>query len=174
MATAADLTRRHLPTRRRRGLRAHSAPPDRTLHLIDLENLAGGPRPDAPNAFATIEAYLHLAAWHPGDHVVLAANGWLLRQVVFDLPSGWLVRGASGPDGADLVLLAVADPSFVVARYRRLVVGSGDGIFAPLLAEVGCAGVATTVISRRAHLARCLERAAQSRSILPDLHPAAA
>jgi len=34
----------------------------RTLHLVDLENLLGNPRADAPRALSMLDAYLDIAS----------------------------------------------------------------------------------------------------------------
>lgn len=162
-----DLPRRPVPGRRparpsHRRLPADAdVPRGRALHLVDIENLAGSARPEPTDALAVVSEYLDLARWNAGDHVVVSANGALLRTVMFALPAGWAVRGARrGPDGADHVLLDAAEPDFVVARFHRLVVGSGDGIFASLLATVGAAGVFTSVVSARPRLSTRLRVAA--------------
>lgn len=144
----------HCPTPHRRD---DDVPVGRTLHLLDLENLAGDPRPGPSRALALVPTYLHLARWRPGDPVVVATNGWLLRQIAFDLPAGWQLRAANGPDGADRALLEVAPPDLVAARYHRLVVGSGDGIFSDLIARVGDRGVETGVVSIRRQLSNRLK-----------------
>jgi hypothetical protein len=103
--------------------------PDRTLHLVDIENLVGGgvaSRGDIDDAFAR---YLALAHWEPGDLVYVAANPALAREFVFDPPVPCNVHTAHGADGADLALLVHAAPEFVSRRCTRLVIGSGDHIF---------------------------------------------
>jgi hypothetical protein len=49
---------------------------------------------------------------------------------------GALIRWGRGPDGADKVLLAEADPTDVARRFDRLVIASGDHIFGALANEV--------------------------------------
>ncbi len=65
----------------------------------------------------------------------------------------------SGRDGADLALLEVIAEN-VVTRFESVVLASGDRIFAPAVADLAAAGVATTVIGRRGHIARALHQAA--------------
>ncbi len=102
----------------------------RSLHLVDLENLVGNPRATGPVVRHTFDRYLALADWQCGDHVIVASNPWLIREMCFDLPVPCNVHAAHGEDGADLMLLSHAPPELIVKRYGRLVVGSGDGIFA--------------------------------------------
>jgi uncharacterized LabA/DUF88 family protein len=60
----------------------------------------------------------------------------------------------SGPDGADLALLDAARPlRAVVESYDRVVIGSGDGIFTALAADLRRAGLVVVVVSRPVALA---------------------
>ena len=47
---------------------------DRSLHLVDIENLVGEPTSWRPDRIrATFDAYLQTATWRPGDSLVVAA-----------------------------------------------------------------------------------------------------
>lgn len=122
---------------------------ERTLHLVDLENLLGdGPPGDA---IAVLDRYLAVAGWRRGDLVYLACNPGLARSFVWelgDLGVECVVHTACGRNGADLALLAHAAPEFVARRAGRLVVGSGDGIFVARAAAVRDLGVDVLVVSR--------------------------
>ena len=122
----------------------------RSLHLVDLENLVGNPRATGPIVRDTFDRYLALADWRRGDHVIVASNPWLIGEVCFDLPVPCNVHTAHGEDGADLVLLSHAPPELIVKRYSRLVVGSGDGIFANRARHARDLGVNVLVVSRPA------------------------
>lgn len=65
-----------------------------------------------------------------------------------------LVR--SGENGADLALLQVLEQESVAERYDRVVLGSGDGIFAYAAAGLQAVGVDVTVVSRSDALSRRL------------------
>src|SRR5438874_1457935 len=103
-------------TTRRRGL-----PAGRTLHLVDLENLAGEARFDPAALAGTIEAYRASVSFRPGDHVVVGCDRRLAVLAGAVWPGARLVVG-SGPDGADHALLAAADPDELAARYDRVVI----------------------------------------------------
>ena len=120
----------------------------RTLHLVDLENLAGDPRVGTETALRVFDDYLDAAHWQPGDHVILASNPGLIGRVMYDIPVPANVHAMPGHDGADTKLLACAPPELVVKRYGRLVVGSGDGIFAARAALVRDGGVTVEVVAR--------------------------
>ena len=120
----------------------------RTLHLVDLENLVGDPRAEAEPALHTFGTYLELAHWEQGDHVILATNPWLMARIAFDLPVECSRHAVHGRDGADTMLLSLAPPEHVVKRYGRLVVGSGDGIFAARATTAHDGGVDVEVVAR--------------------------
>jgi hypothetical protein len=120
----------------------------RSLHLVDLENLTGGPSCSGAHALAAFAAYLDAAGWQRCDHVIVASSHRLVQKFAFDLPVAANVHAASGCDGADLVLLASAPAELIVKRYSRLVIGSGDGIFAGRARIVRRAGVMVEVVAR--------------------------
>lgn len=116
--------RRHLPT-------------GRTLHLVDLENLAGGSSASPADVDGAISSYERIAPFGVHDHRVVACG----KGLVFPVGDRWpgaLVRYARGIDGADRLLLAAADPVDVAARFDRVVVASGDG------GGIAAAGVSST------------------------------
>ena len=130
------------------GTSRRCVPSWRSLHLVDLENLMGDPRVTAAAAHDTFHRYLARAGWQPGDHVIVASNPRVIREVGFDLAVPCSVHATRGPDGADLMLLSLAPPELVTRRYERLVIGSGDGIFAARAHAVRASGIAVLVVSR--------------------------
>jgi hypothetical protein len=120
----------------------------RTLHLVDIENLVGGPDATGDEVVEVFERYLDAAAWEPGDLVYVAANPWLAREFAWRLPVECNVHTAHGRDGADLALLAHAAPEFVSRRATRLVVGSGDHVFIARALEARALGVGVLVVAR--------------------------
>lgn len=132
--------------------------PARTLHLIDVENLAGTGLPCPAQIGAVYSWYQQQVGFGAVDHVVLACNHLALVDAAFGWPGArYLVR--SGPDGADLELLDVLEHENVVERFTRFVVASGDGIFAAA-AGLAAAGRWVTVVSRREALSARLRLAA--------------
>ena len=122
-------------------------PRTRTLHLVDLENLLGDER-EREVARAGLETYLELADWHPGDHVVVAAHPQIVRQIGFEPAVPCNLHAARGTDAADVLLLAQAPPELVAARFGRLVIGSGDGIFFGRARAARDRGVGVLVVAR--------------------------
>ena len=118
----------------------------RALHLVDLENLLGDRRKDkiAP---AGLGAYLARAHWSVGDHVIVAADPEIIRQIGFDPPVPCNLHASRGDDAADVMLLAHAPAELVARRYHRLVVGSGDGIFIARARAARALGVGVAIVA---------------------------
>lgn len=132
----------------------------RTLHLVDIENLAATSRLDVATAARTVAAYRRRIAVRSGDHVVVAADVHNAVPAGLAWP-GARLRAGVGPDGADAALLdAAADVPWVADHYSRVVIGSGDHAFAALATQLRARGVAVVVVAHRAGLSRWLRRAA--------------
>jgi hypothetical protein len=149
-------------------------PVGRTLHLVDIENLCGGPFATLEQLEPSVDAYRRAVAVRPGDHVVIACNRGLLLEAGLAWP-GARLRVGNGPDGADLALLDAAVPDYVASRYDRVVIGSGDGIFADRAHELRSAGLVVAVVSRRESLSARLADVAQLvRELVVEPTPVAA
>jgi hypothetical protein len=138
---------------------------DRTLHLVDLDNLVGGPV-HADLVDDVIGQYADLADVRTGDHLVVAADASLARSAAFRMPAGTRFLVGRGPDGADRRLLEAATAEHIARRYGRLVVGSGDHAFEDLLRSVSGYGVPVMVVGRTMSIARCVRLAADSYRLL--------
>jgi hypothetical protein len=144
----------------RRIPKATHAPAGRTLHLVDLENLMGGPMRGVEMLMEAVLQYQAAAHVATLDHAIIAVNPALALHAGLAWPSARLLS-APGENGADLALVAqVADRNWVAARYDRLVIGSGDGIFASEVAAFRALGVASGVVSQKCRLSRELRREA--------------
>ena len=105
----------------------------RCLHLVDIENLMDGPRYNSARSVKyVLSSFLEASKWRLGDLFVIASNPELMKVFAFDftevpvrLLCGW------GSDRADNLLLS-AIPNDLEASFSRIVVGSGDNIFASL------------------------------------------
>jgi hypothetical protein len=146
----------------------------RTLHLVDIENLCGGPYASFEQLRRTIDAYQRAIAVRMGDHVVMACNRALLLEAGLAWPGVRLCAG-NGPDGADLALLGAATAEYTTSHYDRIVIGSGDGIFATRAHELRSVGLVVAVVSRRRSLSPRLAAVAQLvRELVVDPEPVAA
>jgi hypothetical protein len=145
----------------------------RSLHLVDVENLVGGTTFREVDVAVTAAAYKPVATMGPSDLVVVASSHFTAPQTWF----GWgsarrLVR--SGPDGADLALIEVIETESVATRFSRVVVASGDKIFAEAAAWLQAQGVNVTVVTRADALSNRLRLAVRDiryLEVLPQLAP---
>ena len=133
--------------------------PERGLHLIDIENLAGGARPSFERIRDVQGIYAGHLTFGALDQVVVASSHLTLLSAALGWPHA-RYRIRSGRDGADLELLDVLLYEKVAARFTRVIIGSGDGAFARAAASLAAAGVQVTVVSRRDSLSSRLAFAA--------------
>jgi hypothetical protein len=125
----------------------------RGLHLVDLENLLADPWARGPAVGRALDEYLDRAEFRSGDLVFVAGNPWLMVELGWSqIDSADRVDchrfAARGPQGADTKLLEASPLAWVARRFDRLVVGSGDGVFADRLAAARAAGLAVRLVAR--------------------------
>jgi hypothetical protein len=100
----------------------------------------------------------------------------VLASSHFAAPAAWFgwsgVRRVirSGPDGADLALLEIIATENIDKRFDRVVIASGDKIFAQAAAALQAAAVRVTVVSRPDAISRHLRLAVRDVRYL-DLDP---
>jgi hypothetical protein len=133
--------------------------PTRTLHLVDIENLAGTAVPTLREVMDVQARYARRMALGVDDHVIMASNHLALVNAALGWPHA-RYRVRSGPDGADLELLDVLESENVAARFTQVVIGSGDGLFGHAAQVLMDSGIRVTVVSRWGSLAPRLEQAA--------------
>ena len=129
--------------------------PARTLHLVDIENLAGAALPSRDQVTEVQGLYVARLAFGADDQVVMAASHLAFMNAALGWPSA-RYRVRSGPNGADLELLDVLQHEDVAARFTHVVIGSGDGLFSQAAANLAARNVSVTVVSRRDSLSRAL------------------
>jgi len=150
-------------------LRDRRLPSGRTLHLVDVENLMGGPRAGLMSVADALDDYDVAVGVQPGDHMVIAGHPLVAYRAGLARP-GRCVRAAHGHDGADKALLRDAAVADLARRYDRVVIGSGDGIFADHVVQLRAAGLPVVVVSRPRSLSFALRLATGGAVIyLPDL-----
>lgn len=147
------------PARVRRTAIARWRFPDRTLHLVDIENLAGTGLPTLVQVSTVQDLYTACLGFGADDQVVMAASHLGLLNVALGWPHA-RYRVRSGPDGADRELLDVLQHEDVAARFTHVVIGSGDGLFCLPAANLASRGVRVTVASRPDSLSRSLRHVA--------------
>jgi len=151
--------------------------PQRTAHLIDIENLVGCGVFGRSEADAGRECYHALGLIRPGDHVIVACNPLGVGKIGHPWPGARLLVG-HGPDGADRALLGALESERLELRFERIVLASGDGIFSDTVARLRGARREVTVVGREGSIARRLRLAAghnviEIRSDSPIFPPAA-
>lgn len=133
--------------------------PQRAVHLIDIENLAGYPVPNVGSVRELRDRYASRVGFGPIDQVVLACNHLAIGQAIFGWPGvRYLIR--SGKNGADTELINVIAYEDIAARFSRVVIASGDGIFSSQATALRTLGCHVTVVSRRAALSKRLQHTA--------------
>lgn len=141
---------------------ARNAQRRRTLMVLDAENLIG-PSLACPEAVAhRLAADLVAAAdLMAEDQIVVGSDSSIGYPLGCAFPGRRLVVGR-GKDGADNALLAtIGSAHFIVERFGRVVIASGDGrAFTSLARQLRHAGVDVWVISRPRSLSSALAREA--------------
>lgn len=118
----------------------------RALHLLDVEYLGCGPTISAEDLGMVLETYRPAADWHLGDHLVGAASTWTWKRIAFEAPRDIrLLAAGGGSDAADLRLIYEAH-GIDLTRYDRVVIASGDHIFAGLVRELHELSIETWVV----------------------------
>jgi hypothetical protein len=135
--------------------------PARTLHLVDIENLAGTAIPSRRQVMDVQNRYARRMVLGVDDQVIMASNHLALVNAALGWPHA-RYRVRSGPDGADLELLDVIEYENVATRFTHVVIGSGDGVFGHAVEGLTAGGVWVTVVSRLGSLSPGLARAARN------------
>jgi hypothetical protein len=159
-------------SRNRRPSTMHDYFPVRSLHLVDIENLAACAAPSLALIRAVHDCYIERMALRTFDQVVVASSHLTLLNAALAWPHAQY-RVRSGRDGADLELLDVLRHENVAARFAHVVIGSGDGIFTSAVAQLASAGAWVTVVSRQSSLSAGLALAARQIVYLDREQPAA-
>jgi hypothetical protein len=107
--------------------------------------LSGGPFTGL--AKEALAQYLAASQWSEGDHVVVAGHPRSVLEAGLVIGVPCRLVPAHGPDGGDRALLAAAaDAEFLRTHYDKVVIGSGDGIFADLAEALRGSGLEIWVV----------------------------
>jgi hypothetical protein len=134
--------------------------PDRVLHVVDIENLAGTGDPSLNLVSQVQDWYLTRLGLGTDDQVVMASSHHCFLNAALGWPHA-RYRVRSGRDGADLELLDVLEHENVATRFSHVIIGSGDGGFSDAAESLATDGVWVTVVSRPGSLSPGLARAAR-------------
>lgn len=119
----------------------------RRVHLVDVENLAGGGRLTSTDVITCFDAYFGLGLVGPEKHVIVGCSPKVQAEVGLSWGGPHQRVIGHGPDGADAALLDVVRTEALDARLTELIVASGDNVFAGAVAQLRADGVAVTVKS---------------------------
>lgn len=134
---------------------------DRTVHLVDLENLVGSGHLTESAAHEVFSAYSALGVVRPGDLVVVGVSHHNLIAAAYGWPHV-RCRARSGPDGADLLLQEVMTEEHLEDRFGAAIVATGDGGFAEPIAALIGRGLPVGVIAPTGRLSTKLRLAASA------------
>ncbi len=138
----------------------------RSLYLVDAENMVGSVAPFASEIADAWKQVQMLTGYREGDLVVVgSSNADTLVNAYHGIPGARNVC-VHGKDGADYALLDVMNTELAKANVDRVVLVSGDGIFAQNLATAASSGFRTHVCSRVEQLSTRLRLAAQEVTFL--------
>ena len=121
----------------------------RTKFFLDLENLAGGTRFDGPQIAGIAASIIQIVGLRDDDQYVIGSSHYTAERSAYHVRELW--HGCrhvvlSGPDGADCVLIdALLEETRV--DDMRIVIGSGDGIFAAASRELQERGASVIVVA---------------------------
>lgn len=139
----------------------HRAAEQRTLHLLDLENLVGG-RVNRVTTTQAWRAYEIRVGIDRDDQVVVGAAGGPALDAFLAIPrTVQLLAPVPACDAVDQALLAAWPVNEVASRYDRVVIGSGDHIFTSYAAQLRLRGVKVDVATGVGRCSAALYRACQ-------------
>jgi hypothetical protein len=123
----------------------------RTAYLLDLDNLAGSGGPTKSQIEEVLRTFEARNQPGPSDQVFCAGTSVSAFWAKLSRP-GYLTRSAFGEDGADRVLISIANPLFLANRFHRFVIGSGDGAFGALVKDLRTFGLLVEIMTGRGRL----------------------
>lgn len=152
----------------------HRSTRPRTLHLLDVENLVSG-QVSRATVSAMWAEFVRVVGARWNDHSTVAASTRHAPAAFFALPRGIRrVVGTDDPDGADRALIDSVDVDWVSEHFGRVVIASGDHIFAPLANRLRDNGVEPVQVIGGGLSSAALYRACTAHHYLPKTREAAA
>ncbi len=146
----------------------------RTLHLLDVENLVENEL-STQSVIAMWNKFVAAVDPRWDDLSTVAVARRHAATTFFALPPGVRrVIGPNGPDGADLALIDSIDIDWAVRNFGRVVIGSGDHIFAPLARQLGARGMQVLLVTCGGYCSAELYRACTAHVTLCTQRPTAA
>lgn len=143
---------------------------DRTHVVIDLENLCGGSDSVSARSAGTYRALAEVVPFHRSQVVVaVGVNAWSQSPMLgFEWPQARFLVGR-GINGADLRLVEDLIDEPQAQRSARVVIASGDGLFAEPALRLRSRGISVSVVAVAHSLSRRLREAASEVLYLPHV-----
>lgn len=141
---------------------ASAKAPKRTLHLMDVENLCGGTQPRPEQVRRVRSAYNRQLPTGRDDLVFIAMSHFAAAAILLEWPDSAERRLQSGDDGADLALIEMLYDTLAITEVDRVVIASGDGIFAEHAARLQQKEIEVMVATAYGQLSRRLAFAARN------------
>lgn len=141
----------------------------RTLHLVDAENLALTSDCTTELVLDSYRRYAKLFENLASDLRIIACSHHNAGAVFFGwsaLPSQPLMR--SGENGAELALIEECLSQVDALNVNHVVIGSGDGLFVNLVQMLQARGIFVTVVGVDGHTSNRLRLAANKTIILSN------
>lgn len=127
----------------------------RTAYFLDIDNLTGTGRASQWQVAEVLKAF-ELACGPTIHDLVFCAGTAMAAYYVKLAKPGYRVLVGRGKDGADLQLLSMADADVLCRQFQRVVLGSGDSIFYPLVTQLRSRGLAVELLKGKGHLSHLL------------------
>lgn len=143
-------------------------PRGRTLHLIDVENLAGGSDATHSEVAQAAREYVEAAVVQANDLLTVGVGQSMALNAAAAFDSARIVVGR-GLDGAEHSLMSSHPPKDIAQRFERVVIGSGDHIFTGFADTCVRLDVETWVVARVEALSRMLASHAHHVACLPSI-----
>jgi len=143
----------------------------RQLIIVDIENLVGNPDPSEEEVRIIHDKLQFSLAKRPEiiSQFTIAYSHFGVPKFRFTWKIGNHIWRSS-EDGADLALLKeISDPLHIRKLYSRVIIGSGDGIFAPAAQRLIEAGLRVDLIASEEHLSEDLRNSTHVLYPLCDL-----
>lgn len=135
----------------------------RTAYFLDMDNLSGSGQPTSEQVRCVLDEFERICRPCKSDQVYCAGTA-ITAYHCADYRPNYRVAAGRGKDGADKRLLELGDPEHVSRRFQRVVIGSGDGIFANIAREYARRGLKVELIAGKGGISRSLKQALPGQS----------
>ena len=130
----------------------------RTAYFLDMDNLTGSGQPTSEQVRDVLDEFERICRPGESDQVYCAGTA-ITAYHCADYRPNYRVAAGRGKDGADKRLLELGDPEHVSRRFQRVVIGSGDGIFATIAHEYARRGLKVELIAGKGAISQSLKQA---------------